>query len=242
MTTDSIIISSRFRGPTGSGNGGYVCGRLAQHLQGCASVRLKAPPPLETELRVEKSESNARLFHNTDLIAEAKVAELELIVPARPTFAEARQASKAYAGFKHHAFPQCFVCGPDRIHGDGLRIFPGSIGSQPIVAAPWIPDISLANGSEHIGLEFLWAALDCPGAFSIMPAPDSGKAIVLGELCARIDAAVQPNEKYVVLGWSLGIDGRKRYAGSAIISEEGDQVAVARATWIEVDAKAFGGQ
>ena len=30
----SIIIEKRYCGPPNSGNGGYVCGRLAQHIPG----------------------------------------------------------------------------------------------------------------------------------------------------------------------------------------------------------------
>ena len=45
-----IIIDKRFCGPPNSGNGGYVCGRLAQHIPGGAEVTLRAPPPLDTPL------------------------------------------------------------------------------------------------------------------------------------------------------------------------------------------------
>jgi hypothetical protein len=36
----------------------------------------------------------------------------------------------------------------------------------------------------------------------------------------------------VVIGWSLGEDGRKRYAGSALFDEAGTLLAAARSTWI----------
>jgi hypothetical protein len=45
-----IIIDKRFCGPPNSGNGGYVCGRLARHIPGAAEVTLRAPPPLDTPL------------------------------------------------------------------------------------------------------------------------------------------------------------------------------------------------
>jgi len=242
MRSDSLIIPAQFRGPIESGNGGYVCGRLASYLPGCAAVRLKAPPPLQTELRVEASDSEARLLHESRVIAEAQGAELELSPPARPSFAEAREAAKSYAGFTRHPFPQCFVCGPERAAGDGLRIFPGPIGSDGIVASPWIPDMALANDSGRIHQEYLWAALDCPGYFAVMPMLESGTAAVLGELCARIDAAVEPNANYVVTGWLLGHEGRKRYAGSAILSATGHAVAMAKATWIGIPGSTFGSE
>ena len=180
-------------------------------------------------------------MHGPKVIAEAKAAALDLTPPAAPSFAEADEAAKSYPGFVRHTFPRCFVCGPQRENGDGLRIFPGSIASRPMVAAPWVPDPSLQNGTDMVQPEFLWAALDCTSAFAVLPIPE-GKAIVLGELCARIDHSVTPNEKCVVIGWPLQIDGRKRIAGSAVFSSSGQPVAVGRATWIEVEASAFGGQ
>lgn len=241
MTSEVLVISSRFCGPPRSGNGGYVCGRVAAHVPGSASVRLKAPPPLETELRIDASESEARLMHGSNIIAEAKAAELALALPTAPSFTEAEEAAKSYLGFTRHAFPRCFVCGPQRADGDGLRIFPGSTTSRSMVAAPWVPDPSLGNDSNMVRSEFLWAALDCTSGFAVLPVPE-GKAIVLGELCARIDDSVTPNERCIVVGWSLQVDGRKRIAGSAVFSSSGRPVAVGRATWIEVQASAFGGQ
>lgn len=241
MTSESLVISGRFCGPPKSGNGGYVCGRLATHLAGSVAVRLKAPPPLETELRIEVSRSGTQLLHGSSVIAEARAAELDLTPPAAPSFAEAEEAAKSYAGFTRHAFPRCFGCGPQRAVGDGLRIFPGSVASRSMVAAPWIPDASLANGADNVRTEFLWAALDCTSGFAVLPVPE-GKAIVLGELWARIDGGVAPNEKCIVIGWRLHIDGRKRYAGSTVFSVSGRPLAVGRATWIEVPSSAFGGQ
>ena len=240
MISESINIPARFCGPSTSGNGGYVCGRVARHLPGCTCVRLKTPPPLETKLRIEASGSEARLLNGSAVIAEATSAELDLTTPEAPSFAEAEEAAKQYAGFTRHAFPRCFVCGPERTPGDGLRIFPGPAGRNGMVAAPWIPNASLADTAGRVAPEFLWAALDCPGAFAVMPVPEPGKAAVLGELCARIDKAVNPGEHCVVTGWLLRTEGRKRYAGTAVFNSEGRTAAVGRAVWIEVPASTFG--
>jgi len=241
LRSEPLVISSRFCGPPKSGNGGYVCGKLAAHVPGCASVRLKAPPPLETELRIEVRDSEARLLHGASVIGEAKASALDLAPPAAPSFAEAEQAAESYPGFARHPFPRCFVCGPQRAHGDGLRIFPGSIASRSMVAAPWVPDPSLGNGSNAVSREFLWSVLDCTSGFAVLPVPE-GKAILLGELCAHIDGSVASGEKCVVIGWPLQVDGRKRIAGSAVFAESGRLVALGRATWIEVSSSAFGGQ
>src|SRR3954462_14820333 len=49
-----LTIAPRFRGPSGSGNGGYVCGRIASYLDGPVTVTLRRPPPLATALAVER--------------------------------------------------------------------------------------------------------------------------------------------------------------------------------------------
>jgi len=237
----TIIISSRFCGPPQSGNGGYVCGRVAAAIDGAASVRLMAPPPLEAEMRIEQSSGATHLLHGSSVIAEAKPTVVDHAPPRMPSHAQAESASGRYLGFTRHPFPRCFVCGPARRAGDGLRIFPGSLETDGLVAAPWTPDRSLANGADAVGREFLWAALDCTSGFA-MPPPPEGKAIVLGGLSARIDGDAVPDERCVVVGWPLGIDGRKRFSAAAVFRDSGELLAVGRATWIEVSASAFGGQ
>jgi len=238
MIAETFTISRRFCGPSQSGNGGYVCGRLAKYVVGPASVRLKAPPPLEVELRVETSDGSAQLLHGDKLIAEARPVEFDAVPPPAPSFSEAEATSRTYQGFVRHSFPRCFVCGPKRSVGDGLRLFPGEIKDRSMVATPWIPDPTLADGTGVVGTEFLWAALDCPSAFSFLPLSE-GKTVVLGELCARVDAAVSPSDRCTVIGWQIGVDGRKHLAGSAVFSESGQVIAVGRATWIEISADAF---
>ena len=71
-TMPALTIPSRFCGPPGSGNGGYVCGRIAAYLDGPVTVTLRRPPPLATPLAVERGgESSVRIHHGRTLIAEA---------------------------------------------------------------------------------------------------------------------------------------------------------------------------
>ncbi|NPC57591.1 hotdog fold domain-containing protein [Caenimonas soli] len=233
MHVERFEIAHRFRGPPRSGNGGYTCGRIAKHLQGTVAVRLKAPPPLGAELRLESTEDEARLFHESTLVGEAKRSQLNLEAPPCPSYEEAEQAAQSFIGFKSHRFPGCFVCGPERTGGDGLCIFPGSLNNTTTFAAPWTPDLSLADESGNVKPEFFWSALDCTGAFALFPLPD-GLAIVLGELAASIREVVKPGDRCVVLGWPLGVEGRKRLAGTAIYAPNGRLAALARAVWIEV--------
>ncbi|OGN88609.1 MAG: hypothetical protein A2Z74_02690 [Chloroflexi bacterium RBG_13_46_9] len=117
-----------------------------------------------------------------------------------------------------------------------MRIFPGLIEARSIVAAPWVPDASLAEGSSSVRTEFLWATLDCAGAIALVTLVwrlFPSKYWVTGELSARIDGSITPGEKCVVIGWPLQIDGRKCFAGSAVFSESGHPVAVGRSIWFQ---------
>ena len=238
-----ISIDSRFRGPNRSGNGGYVCGRIASLIDGPASVRLRMPPPLDTPLQLETDEltRGARLSHGSAVVGEAVPGGPELQAPPAIDLERAQAAAENYVGFDVHAFPHCFVCGPHRVEGDGLRIFTGPVegATQGSVAAPWTVDASLAEGGA-VDEAFIWAALDCPSAFALMPI-GPGHTIVLGELSVRIERPVHVGETYVAQAWPISRDGRKHMAGSAIHSQAGDLIGVARATWIAVDEARFGG-
>jgi hypothetical protein len=237
MIIESLSISKRFCGPSRSGNGGYVCGRIARHIPGCARVRLFIPPPLESPLSIDAVAQHLRLMAGATVVAEGRPAELDLEPPAAPSFDQAAEASKSYLGFTYHSFPRCFVCGPQRPEGDGMRIFAGPVEGQALVAAPWHVDASLADGSA-VPDAFLWAALDCPSAFALLPARP-GMTIVLGEMCARIEGRVRPGDRCVAAAWPIRREGRKRIAGSAVFRVSGEIVAVGRSTWIEVPESAF---
>ncbi|MCY1287414.1 hypothetical protein D9M68_368730 [compost metagenome] len=238
MPTEFFTIDERFCGPPKSGNGGYTAGRLAAHLRGTVAARLKAPPPLGVELRLESGDSEAKLFDGDTLLGEAKLTTLDLAPPPCPSYAEAEAAVAGFPGFKTHNFPGCFVCGPERAEHDGLRIFPGPLHGTATLAAPWLPDASLADAAGNVKPEFIWAALDCAGAFALYPIPD-GLAIVLGELVVSTFDQLKPEERCVVLGWPLGSDGRKRFAGTALYGADQRLVAVARAVWVEVPASSW---
>jgi hypothetical protein len=211
-----VVIDHRFRGPDDSGNGGYSCGLVAALVGNPAEVTLRLPPPLDRPLRFD----GARLWDGGELVAEARAAELELEPPEPVSFEEATRAAHPDLG---SPFPECFVCGHAR--GDGLRIFAGPVPGRELVAAPWVPDAWLT------GPEFVWAALDCPGAFAT-GALGRG-TIVLGRLAVDVRRTPRAGERCVVVGWSLGSDGRKHYAGTALFGEQDELLGIARATWIE---------
>jgi hypothetical protein len=217
-----IVIDPRYSGPPGSANGGYTCGLVAAFLDGPAEVTLRLPPPLGRPLRVEKPRGRVEVYDGDALVAEAGPATVELDVPEPVTFDEAVEAARGYPGFETHAFPECFVCGPEREPGEGLRIFAGRAAGRDVFAAPWTP--------AEARRELVWAALDCPGAIAV-GFPERGETL-LGRLAARVDRLPTPGEPHVVVAWPLGEEGRKLYAGTALLTADGEPLARARATWI----------
>src|ERR1700722_13829851 len=90
-----LIVPSRFQGPAGSGNGGYVCGRIASYADGPGTVTLRRRIPLATALAVERDRGGSvRVHHGRTLIAEATptTARPALDIPGPVSTAEARMA------------------------------------------------------------------------------------------------------------------------------------------------------
>jgi hypothetical protein len=239
----SITIDRRFRGPPNSGNGGYVCGMLARNIAGAAEVTLRAPPPLDVELSVGAAGAGLwELRQGTAVIAIGRAITFNVSRLERATYAEAVEAEKRAAKPHEHLLPMCFVCGPDRTPGDGLRIFAGPLVRQDttvVFAAPWTPDPSLVAADGLVAPEFVWCALDCPTGFVSQYDRDPGgfniTPILLGRLSARIDGRPRPGERCVVTSWRTGSEGRRLIAEAALFGEEQNLLAVGCAVWITVD-------
>ena len=219
-------IPARFNGPPGTGNGGWCAGVFATAAGariggGGVQVTLRVPPPLDTTLD---------LRDGTILAGDTLVAEVTPVADTGGTvapveFGEAVTAAREYSGFTGHPFPSCYVCGPDREPGDGLRIFPGPLPGDR-TAAPWtVPD--------DICAETMWAALDCPGGWTAIGA--SGRPFVLGRIAAAVGGLPGPGARCVVVGALSGMDGRKATVDSAVYGPDGRRLARARATWLALD-------
>jgi hypothetical protein len=228
-----IRVDSRFCGPPGSANGGYICGLIAAAVNEPLSIRLYKPPPLDTDLPLvfDTVSGKWHLKLGEQLIAAGNATRLHAHVPKPPSYVAALDASIHYTGHHQHAFPNCFVCGPQRQPGDGLRIFAGKLPNSNMVAAPWLPQPDLAGINGKVRPEFIWAALDCPGYFaSVMP----GGTALLGEFAVHIDRSVHIEEPCVIIGWQILIEGRKHKVGTALFDEDGEQCAVGVGTWVEL--------
>ena len=231
--SDQIIVARRFCGPPDVGNGGYVCGLIAGFVEGSAEVTLWRPPPLDWPLDIARTNDGKVIVrHGDDIVAEAQSCSLDLYVPDPPAYREAVEASRLSRAIHNPMFSNCFVCGCDRAEGDGLRVFAGPIRGNRIVAAPWVPDASLADDKGKVKTEFLWAALDCPGAYAV--GDEDLPTMLLGRFAANISNHIVTHERCIVIGWQISREGRKLFSGSALFSESGELCGTARATFIEV--------
>jgi len=228
---ESLSIPSRFNGPLESGNGGYCSGVVAGFLEGPAEVSLRRPVPLDTPLDlVREHDGSVRVLDGEALVAEGRSAELDVEVPAPVSPHEARQAAAGYRGLSDGVFSRCFVCG--RARKDAFGVFAGAVEGRQLVASPWSPPSWTADPEGHVLPEFIWAVLDCPTYFALYMNGELPTS-VLARLTARIDGPVAAGQEHVVIGWPIGTDGRKRHAGSAVLSPDGEALAVARALLIE---------
>jgi hypothetical protein len=227
----AITIAHRFNGPAGSGNGGYVCGLMANLIDGPSEATLRAPPPLETPLTLERNGDTVTLRDGDALIGEAKPATLDLVAPRAPSLAEARYAAKRYAGLRDHRYPTCFVCGTGRSAHDGLDLLTGAVEGRDLVACTWTPSADLADANGVLRPEFIHAALDCPSYWAL---PHAGKPALLARLTSSIDAALpRAGEELIVAAWPLSSDGRKHRGAAALYHTNGALIARAEALWIE---------
>ncbi len=248
---DTLLVPARYRGPASSGNGGYVAGALAHELGDtgarAVTVTLRQPPPLEATMRVTGTGSDLELTFGGAVVAQASVADRSIEAVEAVSWEEAVAASAAYPGHRSHPFPTCFACGTER--PDGLRIFPGPVASArddlTRVAAPWIPDATVAadfheydEPAPRACLAATWAALDCIGGW----AGDLGERLmVLGQMTAIIDDLPVQGEQHVVTGEHRGSQGRKTFTASTLHDADGRIVGRAEHVWVAVDPAAFNG-
>jgi hypothetical protein len=231
---ETVVIERRFRGPPTSANGGYTCGVLAEALESdIVEVNLRLPPPVDRPLSLETDGAEARLLDGEQMVADAIALErLDLDVPGPPQLGEAEEAGRLYPYFEEHTFPECFVCGPDRSEGDGLRIYPGPLDGRTILACTWTPAAEFADAEGYATTPIVWAALDCPSGLAAhhFEGGDAPLA-VLARLRGRLVAPIDVTRPHVIVSWSLGREGRKHSAATAIF-DAGVLRAFAEALWI----------
>lgn len=229
----TVRITSQFEGPPGIGNGGIVCAALAESCGDAFEVTLRRPAPLERDLDlVPDDEGGFELLEGATVVARGRAIEFDLDVPPPPSRAAA-EAAHAEAKQSPHPFPRCFVCGPARGEGDGLRVLTAPVPGRPgMVAGPWRPDPAFGTSdSRLVDRRFVWAALDCPGGIAALEGRPS--PILLARIRGRLHRRPAVGERCLALGWAIEHDGRKHVSGSALIGADGGVLGCAESLWIE---------
>ncbi|HVQ59659.1 MAG TPA: hotdog fold domain-containing protein [Solirubrobacterales bacterium] len=231
LTAQHTLIEDRFQGVPEVAHGGYVAGMLAAALgSDSVEVRLRRPVPTGRLLELEASDETLELRDGEALLARASRTALHIETPLPISITEAESAARNFLGADEHPLPGCVVCGTHRHPGDGLRIFPGPVAGRRLVAAPWVPDAELADGSGRVPGALASAALDCTQLWALIAHSPSGvrDKVVTASLELSLGAPVVAGEQHVVLGWPIGRDGRNWLAGAAVVGPRGEICALGR--------------
>ena len=234
-TATQIVVERRFNGPPASANGGHACGRVARFVDGPAEVTLWRPVPLDTPLDAERrDDGGVTLHHDGVLLAEAAPALPldEIEPPRRPTVAEARQATRRPWEGRPELLAGCYVCSPHR--ADGLGVHFGPLPADPaMTAALLVADAGMPH-DEHgvIAPEIAWAALDCPSYTP--PLWAHTEPSLLARMTAELIEPIEIGQPVVVVGWSVGQDGRKHTSATALLADDGRLLGRARVLWIRL--------
>ena len=243
---EKFTIPKQFCGPPSSGNGGYFCGTVASFFEHSVEIRLKAPPPLDTPMQIERGQELSQVFVGDTLIAQVRPL-LENIEPApwinRDDATDC--SDKGLAGsLINHPFPTCFVCGPNRHEGDGMRVFTGPQKDTNLFGARWHAHPAWSSNGTTIDPKYVWSALDCPSsgpAFATSVEAGSDIAYVLGTLSVQIHRDVKVGEDYSIVCATDERHERLYRTRVSLYGLDQEPLATGAAVWIQVPRSMFQG-
>ena len=223
----SVTVPGRFSGPIGFANGGWLAGMVAQ-ASGCdpAEVTLRRPIPLDVTLTLD----HGRLLLGDDLLVEVRVGEFNRDIPPVVSLTAARDAQSRTLVRSSPEYGNCLVCGVDR--PDGYRLRPGSVTHHSdTVACVWQPASLEPPLDPSDVIAATWAALDCPGVWTIDAPRDP---MLLGRMTAQVLRPPTLTDDVIAVGQWHGREGRKMFTSTALFSVEGILLAHAEQVWIAV--------
>lgn len=242
--TKTVRVPNRFQGPTGTGQGGWTAFRLAEQMDTPATVAIRAPIPLETDLNVvpppaggESTTEPWRLVAPDETVileATAWDADCPDTEPVSIDAAESAHQRFLLPG-ELHPVPFCFVCG---LQPETMHVQSGPLGDGRF-ATPWTVPAWAADRSGSIDPAIIWGALDCTAAMFV--GCEGGiRSSVTAQIAVDILAPFTVGETYALVAWpghwtAGGWDGRKRGAASAAFDADGRCVARSTSFWIALE-------
>jgi len=232
IVSELIVIDPSCNGFPRLAHGGYVSGVVAGLIGKAATVTLRSPPPMGRPLAVRRGENGVvSLVDVGRVIVKGVPSEVGLEAPAPPEFEESERAAGRFPSGSSPS-PTCLCCGHLRPEGEGLRIFPGPIPDREMVAAPWMPHPAFGDPHGLVRPEFVWAALDCPGAWGLRLRYEPASRSLTVRMGAQVFETVAVGEPHVVIGWPIERRRRLLECGSALFGSDGRLKAIAHAIWM----------
>lgn len=190
-------------------------------------------------MQIRPEEGGVALYDGDTLIGSAIATEVTIAAMQAPSYAAAQAAAARSFAAADHSLPTCFVCGPLREPGDGLRIHAGPLDAEDLdwsglLAAPWKPAADLADETGTVLPEFVWAALDCPTDYACSSSRGLLSAL-LGRQAVQIMRCPVAGERCIVTAREVAHEGRKHFAEACLFGADGQALAICNALWIEVD-------
>ena len=241
---DTFTIPKQFCGPPSSSNGGYFCGVVASFFDYAVEVRLKSPPPLDTPMQIRRDESLSQVFADDTLVAQVRRLE-EPLEPAPFLPVESAKLCSEIGlegSLINHPFPTCFVCGPQRDDGEGMRIFTGPGQDTKLYAARWHTHRAWSSNGVDIDPKYIWSALDCPSsgpAFATSVQAESDIAYVLGTLSLKVSEKPKVNENYSIVCATDEKHERLYRTRVSLYADDATLLATGAAVWIQVPRSMF---
>ncbi len=231
-----IRVPRWFQGPTDAGQGGWTAAKFVAAIGGPATVALRSPIPLDTDLSVVEVDDGWHLvdgsFDPSSVVLAAKRWEPEFA----PTVAvSVDEAVLARARFPltddQHPVPNCFSCG---LAADSMHVHGGPLDDGRF-ACDWRVPTWAVDGDGAFDPACLWAALDCAAAWYVCCDGEIRRAFTV-QFAVEVIEKIDPTDTYVLVAWhgdsSPAWDGRKRGAASAAFSSDGRCVARSRSFWV----------
>lgn len=238
MVAGIIRIAGRFQGPTGSGHGGWTAHKVVAAIGQPATVAIRAPIPIETDLRLLREGDRwllrDELVEEPVIVMEATRWEPDFPSTAPLSIDEAAAARQRFgAGGAAHPVPYCFSCG---LQPDSMQVHAGPVGDGRFATDWRVPGWAVGpDGAVDEGA--VWAAIDCTAAWYVGCSTTTKVAFTV-QYAAEVLEPLDPEGRYALVGWegdwNGGWNGRKRGAASAAFAADGSCVARSRSLWVAV--------